>query len=142
MTRALGGGLLIILAVIAAGFIAQRLFGSDSDHPISEAKEAVAALAFPASVRETYDGDLVGSLRGRGQVVHFAIADAPTMPAAVAGAQGWTKAPGPGGPLWMWDDAGADRRQQTRITRAARTDLAIELEAALCRTTIGEACAP
>ena len=142
MIRALVGSVGLILLVIAAGFIAQRLFGSDSEDSIVEAQEAIETVAFPASARETYDGVLVGSLRGRNQIVHFAIADSPTTPAVVVGAQGWTKAPGPSGPLWLWDDAEADRRHQTRIGRAARTDLLIELEAALCRKTIGEACAP
>jgi hypothetical protein len=143
MIRALGGGVLVILAVVAAGFVAQRIFGSDSEgHPMTEAREAVESLSFPASVGKASDHVLVGSLTGRNQIVHIVIADFPGEPKVVAGGRGWSPAPGPAGPLWLWDDARSGRGPQTKVAREARADLVSELEGALCRKATGEPCTP
>jgi len=133
MIRALGIGALIILAVIAAGFIAQRLFGSHDDHPMSEAQEAIETLAFAAAAGEISEGVLVGSLRGRSQIVHIVVSDSRRTPEVVAGARGWATAPGHAGPFWIWDDSESDRWPQTKVAREARADDLTELEQALRR---------
>lgn len=133
MIRGFGIGALVILAVIAAGFVGQRLFGSHEDHPMSEAQEAIGTLAFPAAAGEISEGVLVGSLRGRNQIVHIVVSDSPTTPEVVAGARGWATAPAHAGPFWIWDDSQSDRWPQTKVAREARADLIAELEQALRR---------
>ena len=132
MIRALGGGVVVLFAVIAVGFIAQRLFGShSSDHSVSEAVEAIESLSLPATAEEISPGVVVGSLRGRSQIVHIVVADSSKAPEVIAGAQGWTEAAAHADPFWLWDDSESPRWPQTEIAREARADDLAELERAL-----------
>jgi hypothetical protein len=86
MSRGLAGGILVILAVVAAGFIAQRLFGSGPDS-MAEAREAVESLPYRVSTHAASEDVLVGTAHGHfDAVVHFAIVageDEPHPPAGV-----------------------------------------------------------
>jgi hypothetical protein len=127
--RWLGGSALVLLAVIAAGFVAQRLFGSDAEHPMSEAREAIKALPYGVTLREGPGGILVGTLSGRNSVVHFAVADSPDasgIPAALRRGES-----GAGGAFWVWDDAERGSSRQTKVEREERAEVGADLEEAL-----------
>jgi hypothetical protein len=117
MIRAGGAGALVILGVIAAGFVAQRLFGSDADHWKSEAEEAIEALPYGVSISEASDGVLAGTIQGHlGVVVHFTVDES-----------GASEGPG-GSPT----DSKAQRQE--------RADIDAAIDKALCRRSIGEGC--
>jgi hypothetical protein len=84
--RILARGALVILAVVVAAFIAQRLFGSGPDS-MAEAREAVESLPYRVSTHVVSGDVLVGTALGHfGAVVHFAITaseDEPRPPAGV-----------------------------------------------------------
>ena len=119
MSRALGIGVLVIVAVIAAGFVAQRLFGSNSDRWTSEAEAAVEALPYGVSMSEVSDGVLAGTIQGHlGVVVDFTVDES-----------GASERPG-GSPT----DSEAQRQE--------RSEIAVALDEALCRKSIGAGCPP
>jgi len=139
--RALGYGALVLLLVIAAGFLAQRLFGSASEHPLSEAREAIEGMPYPVSVTEGPSDALVGSVRGRNQIVHFVVAKTPGGIDWAETPAGRAAKPRAAGPFWLWDDAERGRSRQTGVEREERAELAGELEEAICRKATGNACA-
>lgn len=140
--RVLGVGVLTILVVIAAGFVAERLFGPGSD-PMGEATEAIEGLPYRVTLREASEGVLVGTARGHHDaVVHFAASegegerpeDIPPrlihLDKNVMGGGGFrvwedSEAPHPGEPAAEWDERGR---------------IALAIEEALCRKETGEAC--
>lgn len=144
MIRGLGVGLLVLLVVIAAGFVAQRLFGSDSDHRMSEAQEAIAALPYRISMEEVSDGVLVGTAFGHlGVVVRFVVDDgekghAGDMPPHLVG------------PNWSSSEAGAygvsksgyGPRTDSKVQREEHANIGVVIDEALCRKSTGHACPP
>ncbi|HXF32738.1 MAG TPA: hypothetical protein VN522_14585 [Solirubrobacterales bacterium] len=119
MTRALTSGVLVLLAVFAAGFIAQRLFGSDSDPWTSEAREAIEALPYGVSMSEGSNGILTGTIQGHlGVVVDFTVNES-----------GASESPG-------------GSRTDSRAQRQERADIGTAIEEALCRKSIGKGCPP
>lgn len=82
--RSLGVGVLVLLAVIAAGFVAERIFGPGAD-PMSEATEAIEDVPYRVAIREASEGVLVGTARGHhGAAVHFAVSEqAPSEPSDI-----------------------------------------------------------
>ncbi|HKZ12220.1 MAG TPA: hypothetical protein VJL81_00100 [Solirubrobacterales bacterium] len=133
---------LVILAVIAAGFVAERIFGPGAD-PMGEATEAIEGLPYRVSVREASEGVLVGTARGHhGAVVHFAIsegeADRPQdipprllhLDKNVMGGGGFT----------VWEDSEAPHDGESAAEWDERGRVALDIEEALCRQETGEAC--
>jgi hypothetical protein len=117
MIRGLGIGVGVILAVIAAGFIAQRLFGSHSDHWKSEAEGAIEALPYGVAIDEGSGGLLVGTIQGHlGVVVHFTVEQSG---AAIgrSGSQG-----------------------ESETQREERHNIVVAIKEALCQKSIGQAC--
>ncbi len=141
--RALAGGVLVVLAVIVAGFVAQRLFGSDSDQAISEAEEAINALPYRISMDEVSEGVLIGTAYGhRGTAVRFVVTD---------GKPGRDEDIPPHlvGPRWSSSEAGKYGvstspygRGASHAERVEKADVSVAIEEALCRKSIGEACGP
>ena len=139
--RPLAGGVLVLLAVIAGGFVAQRLFGSHSDHPLSEAREAIEGLPYRIYWGEDQTGDaLVGAVRGRNQNLRFIVAKSPGEGRPKEVVPGWNVEPGGGGPFWVWDDAERGWSHRTPVEREARAKLAAELEEVICRKATGDPC--
>lgn len=140
MIRVLGGGVLVILVVIAAGFIAQRIFGSGTD-PMHEAQEAIDALPYGISMRETSEGVLVGTIQGHlGVAVHFAVADSLDARGIPSRLRRIDPEPIGGGGFWIWEDSAGGPRGQTENEVRERTTIAVSIEEALCRKTTGDAC--
>ncbi|HEX3362166.1 MAG TPA: hypothetical protein VHS74_14320 [Solirubrobacterales bacterium] len=144
MIKGLAGGALVILAVVAAGFIGQRLFGSGPDS-MAEAREAFESLPYGVSTHSVSDDVLVGTARGHlGDVVHF----------AVAAGEGWPRPPAGvpprlirldknvmgGGGFTAWEDGEAPHRGESRPMWEERSEIATAIEEALCRMATGEAC--
>lgn len=132
--RAFAAGVGVILVVIAAGFVAQRLFGSDSDHPISEAQESIEALPYRVSVREPSEGVLVGTADGRfGAVVHFAVSEsAPDEPSDIPPRlihvdENASRA----GDFTVWEDSEARRPGESSPEWRERIEIAVAIEDAL-----------
>jgi hypothetical protein len=114
--RALAGAVGVILVVIAAGFIAQRLFGSDSEHWTSEAEEAIEALPYGVSMSEVSSGVLAGTIQGHlGVVVHFTVNE--------SGAS-----------------ESGEPQTESKAQRQERADIGAAIEEALCRKSIGNVC--
>jgi len=141
--RYLGVGVLTILAVIAAGFVAERIFGPNSD-PMGEATEAIEGLPYRVSMREASEGVLVGTARGHlDAVVHFAVAEGEGEPPRdipprlinldknVMAAGGFT----------VWDDSEAPHPGEPAAERNERMNISVGIQEALCRKETGEACA-
>ncbi len=119
MIKGLAGGAVIILAVVAAGFVAQRLFGSDSDGWKGEAEEAIESLPYGVSIEEGSEGALAGTIQGHlGVVVHFTVNESGASES-------------PGGP-----------RADSKAQRQERADIGVAIEEALCRKSIGTGCPP
>jgi hypothetical protein len=117
MIRGLGIGVGVILAVIAAGFIARRLFGGDSKDWTAEAEEAIVALPYGVSMEESSGNAVGGTIQAHlGVVVHFTVTES-----------GATESPA-GSPT----DSAAQRQE--------REEVAVAIEEALCRKSIGESC--
>jgi hypothetical protein len=133
--RVLFGGFLAILAVIAAGFVAQRLFGSHSD-PMSDAREAIVGLPHDVTLQEGSEGVLVGMVQGRhGVAVHFAVSegapDAPIdiPPHLIQVDKSATRV----GEFTVWEDSEVRRAGETSVELREREEIAVELEEALGR---------
>jgi hypothetical protein len=141
MIRAIGGAVGVILLVVLAGFLAQRILGSDSTST-AEAREAIEAMPFRASVHETAAGVLLGSERGgHGVVIHFAVSkegpepnDIP--PRLIHVDRNVTG----GGGFWVWDDSEIWFRRGTVAQWHEAATISVEIEEALCRKATGEAC--
>jgi hypothetical protein len=135
-------GALVLLVVVAAGFIAERIFGPGPD-PMSEAREAVEALPYRTSMREVSEGVLVGTARGRhGAVLHFAISEGEThepqgIPPRLVHVD---KNVMGGGGFTVWEDSEASHSGEARGEWRERGFIAVEIEEALCRKATGEAC--
>jgi hypothetical protein len=140
--RFLGVGVLTILAVIAAGFVAERIFGPGSD-PMGEATEAIEGLPYRVTMREASEGVLVGTARGHHDaVVHFAVSEGEGEPPAdipprlihldknVTGGGGFT----------VWEDSEAPHPGESVAEWHERTGIGIAIEETLCRKETGEAC--
>jgi hypothetical protein len=133
--RPLFGGVLIILAVVAAGFVAERLFGPDSD-PMSDAREAIVELPHDVRLREASEGVLVGMVRGRGgAVVHFAASEsAPDEPSDIPPHLiHFDRSPSRAGSFTVWEDSEVRRPGETSVELREREEIAVELEEALDR---------
>ena len=117
--RWLGGSVLILVAVIAAGFIAQRLFGSDSDGWKSEAEAAIESLPYGVSMEEGSEGVLVGTVQGHlGVVVRFTVNES-----------GASEDP-------------SGHPTDSKAQREERRDIGAAIDRALCGKSIGEGCSP
>lgn len=131
--RALGGGLLVVLVVVAAGFVAERIFGPGAD-PMAEAREAAESVAYSVSMREASQGVLVGAARGgHGAIVHFAISEAEgdrpeDIPPRLIQVD---KNVGESGGFSVWDDSEARRHGEPMAEWRERTEIAASIEAAL-----------
>ncbi|HJZ37937.1 MAG TPA: hypothetical protein VJ204_16825 [Solirubrobacterales bacterium] len=144
MSRGLAVGMLVILAVVAAGFIAQRLFGSGSDS-MAEAREAVESLPYRVSTHAAPEDVLVGTALGNfGAVVHFAIAAGEAEPHPPAGVPPrlirLDKNVMGGGGFSVWEDGEAPHRGESRPMWRERIAIVSAIEEALCREGTGEAC--
>lgn len=138
--RPLLGGVLVILAVIAAGFVAQRIFGSDSDHPLSEAREAIEAMPYGVRFDQGPAGVLIGTISGRNQVIHFAVAKSLNARGVPARLRRVDRNVGGGGPFWVWDDAEVRLRHGTRHEWEDAVKISVGIEEALCRKATGDPC--
>jgi hypothetical protein len=139
MTRRLAGGVLVILTVFAAGFIAQRLFGSGPD-PMTEAREAVESLPYRVSTHAASEDVLVGTARGHlGDVVHFAVADSREAEGIPLRLQDEAETGGGGG-FFVWEDRGRHRPGESEAAARERAEISVDIEEALCRKETGEAC--
>jgi hypothetical protein len=140
--RRLARAALVVLIVVVAGFVAERIFGPGAD-PMGEATEAIKGLPYSVEVREASEGVLVGSARGHhGAVVHFAISEGEGEPAGdipprlihvdknVMGGGGFT----------VWEDAEAWHHGESAVKWRERLEIAVEIEEALCRKETGDAC--
>jgi hypothetical protein len=140
--RGLAGAALVVLAIIVAAFVAERIFGPGAD-PMSEATEAIEGLPYSVKAREASEGVLVGSARGHhGAVVHFAISEGEGEPAMdipphlthvdknVMGGGGFT----------VWEDGEAWHHGESAVKWRERQEIAVEIEEALCRKETGDAC--
>ena len=131
--KVLGGGALVILAVVAARFVAERIFGPGAD-PMAEAREAVEGLSYRVSMREASEGVLVGSAAGdHGAVVHFAISEAaPDGPEDIPPRliQLDENVTGAGG-FSVWEDSEARHRGESMVEWRERMGIAASIEAAL-----------
>jgi hypothetical protein len=133
--RGVLGGVGIILAVIAAGFVAQRLFGSDAD-PTSDAREAIVGLPHDVRLREASEDVLVGMVRGsHGAVVHFAVSEsAPDEPSDIPPHLIHVdKSVARAGDFTVWEDSDIRRPGETSVELREREEIAVELEEALER---------
>jgi len=103
--RVLAGAVGIVLAVIALGFLAQRIFGGDSIS-LAEAREAIEEMPYKVAVAERPDDALIGSARApHGVIVHFAVSDSIDGRGIPARLRRLTHEPSGGGGFWVWDDS-------------------------------------
>jgi len=117
MIKGLAGGALMILAVIAGGFVARRLFGSDPDGCKGEAEEAIESLPYGVSIEEGSEGVLAGTIQGHlGVVVRFTVTKS-----------GASESPG-------------GTQGDSKAQRQERADIGVAIEEALCRRSIGTGC--
>ncbi|HXF32319.1 MAG TPA: hypothetical protein VN522_12435 [Solirubrobacterales bacterium] len=140
--RALAGGVGIVLLVIVAGFVAQRIFGGSGDST-SEARDAVEATPDRITMREPYEHVLAGTARGEdGAVVHFAFAaEEPSEPDGIPPRLiHLDKNPMEDGEFWVWADSEPRLPGESLAEYIERADITTEIEEALCREATGEAC--
>jgi hypothetical protein len=140
--RPFGVGVLVVLAVVAAGFVGERIFGPGAD-PMSEATEAIESVPYRVAIREASEGVLVGAARGHhGAAVHFAVSqEAPSEP--------WGIPPRlihldknvmGGGGFTVWEDSEAPHPGESVAEWDERMRIGTAIEEALCRKMTGEAC--
>lgn len=139
--RFLGVGVLTILAVIAAGFVAERIFGANGPLSIAEATEAIEGLPYPVKVEETPDHVLVGEVRSRGGfVIHFAAADSLSGHGIPPRLRRLDPEPSGGANFWVWDDSVREANEGTRAQWNEAAKISVDIDEALCRKETGEAC--
>jgi hypothetical protein len=134
----------VVLVVIAAGFVAQRLFGSsDSDQFMKEAQEAINALPYRSTMDEVSEGVLVGTAYGHdGIAVRFVVTDekpgrGEDIPPRLIGPNWSSAESGKYGVSTSPYGTGASHAE-----RVEKVDVSSAIEEALCRKSIGEACPP
>ena len=140
--RGLAAYLALILAVIVAGFVAQRLFGSHDDSiSRGEAREAIEAMPYPVSVHESPEQVLIGVVHGHhGIDVRFAASESLHHPGVPARLRRVDRNVGGAGNFWVWDDAEARLRHGTDKEWIEASKISVGLEEALCRKATDEAC--
>jgi hypothetical protein len=139
--RALGIGVLTILAVIAAGFVAERILGPHGALSTAEAAEAIEEMPYHVEVEETPRHVLVGKVRGHdGLVVRFAAADSLDATGIPPRLRRLTSEPQGGGNFWVWDDSARHVRGETNIQREEASRISVGIEEALCRKETGDPC--
>ncbi|HTR75329.1 MAG TPA: hypothetical protein VMH33_08755 [Solirubrobacterales bacterium] len=133
-------GALVLLAVVAAGFVAERIFGPTSVS-MGEARQAIEGMPYRVSVGEPSEGVLVGTARTHGDsVVHFAVArsfDARGVPPRlrrvdqnVTGGDGFL----------VWGDGEVRVDGETGRIERERDEVELAVEEALCRKATGKPC--
>jgi hypothetical protein len=139
--KALGIGVLTILAVIAAGFVAQRIFGTHRTMSTAEAGEAIEGLPHPVQLTETPAHVLVGEVDGNGGVVvHFAVADSLGASGIPPRLRRIDPEPTGGGSFWVWDDSARQPGAATKARRDEEARIATEIDEAICRKETGDPC--
>lgn len=140
MIRGLAAGALVVLAVIAAGFVAERIFGSGDD--IAEATEAIEGMPYRVSVREASEGVLVGRIQGDNEVVvRFAASEEGPEPVDIPPrlVHAEKEVTGGGG-FWVWDDAEFWATHGTGAQWNEAAKISVGIDEALCRKFTGDPC--
>jgi hypothetical protein len=139
--RALGIGVLTILAVIAAGFVAERILGAHEGLSPAEAADAIEAMPYQVKVGETPTHVLVGSVQGhQGFVVHFAAADSLDAAGVPPRLRRLAPEPSGGANFWVWDDSVLEAEEGTKAQWSEAARISVGIEDALCRKETGDPC--